>query len=129
MTVRRNDHDVTNSVNTTDAKAMSHVVSRMYEEAYQQYAPAALIQAFEDIRGLYRGERAGYHGCDTDYHNIQHVLDVTLAMARMMDGYVRTRTAKTLSGRLFQFGIIAALYHDSGYIRNRRDTRHHNGAE
>jgi len=129
MMVRRNEYDVTNSVNTTDVKEMSDVVSRMYEEAYQQDAPVALIQAFEDIRKLYRGESADYHECDTDYHDIQHVLDVTLAMARMMDGYVRSKTAKALSARLFQFGIIAALYHDCGYIRNRRDTRHHNGAE
>ena len=129
MAVRRNDYDVTNSVNTTDTKEMSDVVSRMYQDAYQQDAPATLVRAFEDLRSLYRGERAGYHQCDTDYHDVQHVLDVTLAMARMMDGYVRSKTARALSGRLFQFGIVAALYHDCGYIRNRRDTKHQNGAE
>src|SRR5262249_27670735 len=114
---------------TTDAAEVSDVISRMYEEAYQQDAPAPLVQAFQDLKGLYRGERVGYHECDTDYHDIQHVLDVTLAMARMMDGYVRSRTAAVLSGRLFQFGVVAALYPDCGYIRNRRDTKHRNGAE
>jgi hypothetical protein len=129
MKVRRNDYDVTNSVNTTDAGDVSDVVSRMYQELYQQDAPSSLIRAFEDLGKLYRGEQPGYHECDTDYHDVQHVLDVTLAMARMMDGYVRSNTARELSGRLFQFGVIAALYHDCGYIRSRKDTRHHNGAE
>jgi hypothetical protein len=30
---------------------------------------------------------------------------------------------------LFRFGIITALYHDCGYIRHRKDTKHANGAE
>src|SRR6185436_15164685 len=112
MKVRRNDYDVTNSVNTTDAMDVSDVVSRLYQDLYQRDAPASLLRAFEDFRRLYRGEKPGYHECDTDYHDIQHVLDVTLAMARMMDGYVRTTiTRRSLNERLFQFGVVAALHH------------------
>jgi hypothetical protein len=47
----------------------------------------------------------------------------------MMDGYVRTTCATALPERLFRLGILTALYHDCGYIRNRKDTRHRNGAE
>jgi hypothetical protein len=129
MKVRRNDYDVTNSVNTTDACEVSDVIARIYQELYQRDAPEPLARAFVDLRRLYRGEDPGYHECDTDYHDIQHVLDVTLAMARIMDGYVRAKTARALGERLFQFGVIAALYHDCGYIRSRKDTRHRNGAE
>ena len=129
MKVRRNDYDVTDSVNTTDAGEVSDVVSGIYRQLYQCDEPASMVRAFEDLRKLYRGERPGFHECDTDYHDIQHVLDVTLAMVRMMDGYVRNHTARSLNERLFQFGVVAALYHDSGYIRNRRDTKHQNGAE
>src|SRR2546426_9290134 len=32
----------------------------------------------------YDGGDLGYWPCDTEYHDIQHVLDVTLAMARLM---------------------------------------------
>lgn len=130
MKVRRNDYDVTNTVNTTDYEDVSAAVSRIYRDLYQQDAPATMGQAFEDLGRLYRGVYPGFHECDTDYHDIQHVLDVTLAMARLMDGCVRsTNNARTLTGRLFLFGVITALYHDSGYIRNRKDTRHQNGAE
>ena len=130
MKVRRNDYDVTNNVNTTDTKDVSDEVSRIYRDLYQQDAPATMAQVFEDLGRLYRGVNPGFHECDTDYHNIQHVLDVTLAMVRLMDGCVRsTNNAGTLTGRLFLFGVITALYHDCGYIRNRKDTRHQNGAE
>jgi hypothetical protein len=50
-------------------------------------------------------------------------------LVRLMDGAVRATNADVLSERLFQFGVITALYHDCGYIRHRRDTQHENGAE
>ena len=130
MKVRRNNYDVTNSVNTTDTGDVSEAVAGIYRDLYQQDAPAAMAQVFEDLGRLYRGGQPGFRECDTDYHDVQHVLDVTLAMARLMDGCVRsTNNASTLTGRLFLFGIITALYHDCGYIRSRKDTRHRNGAE
>src|SRR5688572_33242031 len=129
MRERRNDYDVTNRVNTTDPRDVSQEVSRIYEGIYEQAAPANLGGAFTDLARLYRGEQAGFRECDTDYHDVQHVLDVTLAMARLMDGCVRATSTDILDERLFRFGIILALYHDCGYIRHRKDTRHSNGAE
>ena len=129
MTVRRNDFDVTNTVNTTVPEEVCGEVSLIYQDLYQQGTPENLARAFVDLGRLYRGEYPGFRECDTDYHDLQHVLDVTLAMARLMNGCVRSTSAATLSERLFRFGVITALYHDCGYIRYRRDTKHRNGAE
>ena len=129
MTIRRNNYDVTNTVNTTVTEEVSDVVGGIYQDLYQREAPANLRQAFVDLGRLYRGEFPGFHECDTDYHDLQHVLDVTLAMARMMDGSVRGTSEQTLNERLFRLGVLTALYHDCGYIRYRKDTRHQNGAE
>jgi hypothetical protein len=126
---RRNEFDVENRVNTTEPDAVGSEVSRIFQELYQRADAANIGQAFCDLARLYRGEYPGFHACDTSYHDIQHVLDVTLAMARLMDGAVRSRHADVLSERLFRFGIVAALFHDCGYIRHRKDTRHMNGAE
>lgn len=129
MVERRSDYDVTNRVNTTDPQDISREVGRIYQDLYQRATPRNLGQAFTDLTRLYRGEDPGYHECDTDYHDIQHVLDVTLGMARLMDGCVRATSTDTITERLFLFGIIVALYHDCGYIRHRKDTKHANGAE
>ena len=126
---RRNEYDVANRINTTDAGEVSSEVCRIYQALYQQDHPANMVQAFHDLALLYRGEYPGYHACDTHYHDAQHVLDVTLAMARLMDGCVRATNADVLTERLFRFGVMTALYHDCGYIRHRKDTRHTNGAE
>ncbi|MDH4191323.1 MAG: HD domain-containing protein, partial [Betaproteobacteria bacterium] len=83
------------------------------------------------IARLYRGDHPAFHPCDTGYHDIQHVLDVALAMARLMDGYERSRYNGTppLPPEIFTLGIIAALFHDVGYLRRRNDRTHRYGAE
>jgi hypothetical protein len=126
---RRNEYDVQNRVNTTDPEAVAGEVCRIFQDLYQTSDAANIGEAFADLAALYRGHHPAYYACDTSYHDLQHVLDVTLAMARLMDGAVRARHADTLTERLFRFGIVTALYHDCGYIRHRKDTRHMHGAE
>lgn len=127
MEKRRNDYDVTDSVKTTDPDAVAAEVRRIYLDWYEKPGADSLNQPFENFAALYRGEHPDYHACDTGYHDMQHVLDVTLAMTRLLDGY--QRAGGRLDERLFRLGIILALYHDVGYIRSRKDTRHQQGAE
>ncbi len=130
MELRRNEYDVTNQVNTTDVSSVSREVSRIFQMLYPDVSPQPLNQSFDDVRRVFRGEYPGYRACDTDYHNLQHTLDVALAMARLMDGYERSREqSEPIGSRLFVFGTVTALLHDVGYIRRKHDTRHHNGAE
>ncbi|HYA20486.1 MAG TPA: hypothetical protein VEG25_07580 [Burkholderiales bacterium] len=130
MQTRRNEYDVTNQVKTTDSIAVSNEVCKIYQELYPDPNPDVLSQAFADLTRLYAGKYPGYMSCETSYHDIQHVLDVTLAMARLMDGYEHAAHGTERFGeRLFRLGIITALFHDCGYIRHRNDTKHQNGAE
>ncbi len=127
---RRNDYDVTDRVNTTEPASVNGEVNRIFLELYPNASTHVLNRCFRDLTRLQRGEYPGYHACDTSYHNLQHSLDVTLAMARLMDGYERTQDRSgELGARLFRFGIVTALFHDIGYLRKVNDTRHKNGAE
>ncbi len=130
MQSRRNAFDVSNQVNTTDVDCVSWEVSRIFLSLYPDASPQQLINSFDDVRAIYHGEYPGYRACDTGYHNLQHTLDVSLAMARLMDGYERTREgSEPIGSWLFVFGTVTALLHDVGYIRRNKDTRHSNGAE
>jgi hypothetical protein len=130
--LRRNDHDVTDSVRTTDPAAVGTEVVRIYRELFDP-TPAAgqLVRAFRDATLAYQGRHPDYFPCDTAYHDLQHVLDVTLAMARLLDGYQRGgRPAdERLTPQLFLAGVLAALFHDFGYLRRRSDRTHRHGAE
>ncbi|HWA14173.1 MAG TPA: HD domain-containing protein [Burkholderiales bacterium] len=130
MELRKNNFDVSNRVDTTDPQAINAEVVRIFLELYPDASVHVLNRSFRDMARLQLGEYPGYRACDTDYHNMQHSLDVTLAMARLMDGYERTRDrSDPLGARLFRFGIVTALFHDIGYLRKVNDTRHRNGAE
>jgi len=127
---RRNEYDVTDRINTTDPASVNGEVNRIFLELYPNASTHLLNRVFRDLARLLAGDYPGYHACDTSYHNLQHSLDVTLAMARLMDGYERTRERRPeLGARLFRFGIVTALFHDIGYLRKVNDTRHKNGAE
>ena len=125
-----NNLDVSNNVDVTDPAAVSAEVSRIFSRLYPACSGAAIDQAFHDVDRLYGGWFPGFHACDTPYHDIQHVLDVTLAMARLMDGHERTvPQPERLGGALFRLGIVTALFHDAGYVRRLEDTASRNGAE
>jgi len=142
--MRRSDHDVTNTIRTTDLRKVAGETLRVYRTLYDGTpsgvgdTPAETIErAFEDLGRLYAGEHPDYLPCDTAYHDIQHVLDVTLAMVRLMDGYERSREvtrsrvggSPALPAACFALGVVTALFHDFGYLRRRRDRRHRYGAE
>ena len=127
----RNDYDVTQSVRTTDPSSVAAEVIRLYHGLFPQASAEPLERAFAQLERAYDGGDLSYWPCETEYHDIQHVLDVTLAMARLMDGYERSRTNgdEKLYPELFVAGTLGALFHDFGYLRKRSDHRHRYGAE
>ncbi len=127
---RRNDFDVNNTVNVTDPDSVSDAVESLFLDLYPHARADTLKNAIAYIATLYRGEHPDFSPCDTAYHDLQHIMDVTLASSRLMDGYERTHKDGTaLGSELFTFGVLLALFHDSGYLRKRglEDDKH--GAE
>ncbi|MEQ1801513.1 MAG: hypothetical protein ABL989_06295 [Gammaproteobacteria bacterium] len=126
---RRNDYDVTNTVRVSSVDEVRNACQDLFQLGWPGAAFDQLWLAFHDFRRLFRGQTEGYVGCDTLYHDQQHSLDVTLAMARLMAGYEQTATEPDRLGHERAVaGLICALFHDSGYIR-RVGERLRNGAE
>ncbi|MDO8263974.1 MAG: hypothetical protein Q7T21_12230 [Gallionella sp.] len=130
MQFRQNNFDVTNTVNVTDSISVGDAVENIFLNLFPNASADTIRHAISYISRLYRGEHPCYAACDTGYHDMQHTLDVTLASARLLDGYERSqKKGDSLGEELFVFGILVALFHDSGYLRKRgiEDNRH--GAE
>ena len=121
--------DVSNSVDVTDPNAVGAEVLAILGARYPLSDFSAVNTLIADLTRLYRGDFPGFCACDIGYHNLQHVLDVTLAMARLIDGHDAAELdGARLGPDLALAGIAAALFHDSGYIRRSRDYRNKNGA-
>ena len=129
--MHRNDYDITGSIQTTSAEAVGREVVRLYHQSFPHASSKPLERAFTEVELMYTGRYPDYGPCETEYHDIQHVLDVTLAMARLMHGYEasRGRDAEPLGPSLFVAGALGALFHDFGYLRRHNDRRHRYGAE
>ena len=130
MQYRRSDYDVTNTVQVSSVSAVKRAVEELYSQTWPSGRVERLDTAFTDFERLFNGQFPGYLGCDTVYHDLQHSLDDTLAMARLLAGYDRTHAAEQrLGAERAMMGIVVALFHDAGYIRQTDDTMHRNGAE
>ena len=128
---RRNDYDVTDTVQVSNPAAVRDAVHALYSKTFSGASFDKLWLAFYDFERLFTGRFPGYKGCDTTYHDVQHTLDMTLAVARLIAGYERSvEPAERLGPRRAQMAIITSLFHDSGYIRhNERDKDFTNGAQ
>lgn len=130
MQFRRSDYDVTNTVQVSSVAAVQRAVEELFTQTWPGARTERLATAFADFERLFAGQYPGYYGCDTVYHDLQHSLDDTLAMARLLAGYDRSHPAdKRLGAERAVLGIVVALFHDAGYIRQLDDTKHRNGAE
>ena len=128
---RRNDFDVTNAVQVSKPAAVRDAVHELFADTFPGASFDKLWLAFHDFERLFTGNYPGYLGCDTTYHDLQHTLDMTLALARLLVGYERSvDPAERLGAHRAQMVIVTSLFHDSGYIRHaERDSEFQNGAE
>jgi len=128
---RRNDYDVTNTVQVSNPVAVRNAVQEIFAKAFPGMSFDKLWLAFYDFERLFTGRYPGYKGCDTTYHDMQHTLDMTLALARLVAGYERSvEPADRLGAARAQMAVVTSLFHDSGYIRHEiRDKDFSNGAE
>lgn len=126
---RRNHYDVTNRVEIARPQAVCEAVCELLAAVYPGTDLSPVHRAFLVFGQLYAGTLRGFKGCDTWYHDAQHSLDCALALARLLEGHERSSAAgEQLGGRRAVLGVIAALFHDAGYIRRDGDQAV-NGAE
>jgi hypothetical protein len=128
---RRNDYDVTNTVQVSSPPAVRNAVYEIFSATWPGASFDRLWLAFYDFQRLFTGRFPGYLGCDTTYHDMQHSLDMTLALARLVAGYEKSvEPADRLGPERALLAVIVSLFHDAGYIRHtERDQNFTNGAE
>jgi hypothetical protein len=128
---RRNTYDVTNQVNVASVVDVRNAVAEVFKSLYPTSAFDPVWLAFHDFERLFNGEHPEYHAVETTYHDIQHTLDMCLALIRLIAGYEKTvEAADRLGPQRTMMGLVTALFHDAGYLRHReRDMLYLNGAE
>ena len=127
---RRNDYDVTNTVQVSSAPQVRAAVADLFAALYPSSSFDSVWLAFHDFERVFRGLDPNYHAVDTTYHDMQHTLDMTLALARLIAGHeMSVEPGDRLGPDRAELAIVSALFHDVGYLRHRdRDAAAVNGA-
>jgi hypothetical protein len=121
--IRRNDFDVTNTVQVSSTAAVRSAVQELYLDTWPDIELGPLLRSFDYFEKLFAGEVPGYYGVDTVYHDRQHTLDITLALARLVVGYERQHGPHLrLGAERATVGLIVGLFHDMGYLRRADDS-------
>ncbi len=81
--------------------------------------PSQISNAFGFMVSLYQGRWPAEQACNTYFHDLRHITDTTLAMARLIHGAFLT--GHRMNQRQIFTGLVAAMAHDAGYIQDKMD--------
>jgi hypothetical protein len=95
-------------------------------EAYRAMFPKGdrlfVPRIFGWAREIFGGQHADYLPIDARYHDFEHTLQGTLCMARLLRCRHDAGAEPALPQRLVELSLIAILFHDTGYLKQRGDT-------
>jgi hypothetical protein len=114
-----NDKQLYDLINTESAKEVLDEVQIILNMISPDFQQDSVTEAFSTVVELYQGQHQGFKACNTEYHDLRHTTETFLAMARLLHG-------AQLNGEGFTqphvtLGLIAALFHDAGYIQEEND--------
>lgn len=107
-------------VDMESPEAVHNEVLHILSLVNPEFNPEPVDRVFKFTVDLYVGRLKEYKACNTDYHNLRHITDTYLAMARLLHGMHLSEN--NLSMREIILGLIGALMHDTGMIQESSDT-------
>ena len=81
---------------------------------------AQVREVVEEVEELYRGKWAAFEPCDIPYHDLRHAWKVAQTTLILLEGRERAGVEK-IPGEYRFLALIGALFHDSGYLKERGD--------
>ncbi len=94
-------------------------VETIFKMVSPNFDTTLLRKAFNVTVDLFNGDYPGYRACNTEYHDLRHTTDAFLSMARLVHGGIVD--GQSFTQEYIVTGLIAALFHDSGYIQQEND--------
>ena len=110
------------SVNTQDARAVERRVVDAHQQLFPGRDPGIIPAQFAWVESIFLGRDPEFLPIDALYHDLEHTLQGTLALATLLHRRGQESVAPVLSAREFELAIMAILIHDTGYLKRRDDT-------
>jgi hypothetical protein len=66
---------------------------------------------------MFEGRNVGYQAIDMEYHDYEHTLQATVCLVQMLEGRSLTTDQPEPLVRDWELSVMAALLHDTGFLR------------
>lgn len=108
---------------TKDPTAVEGEVQAAYLTIFPRGDRRFVPEAFRWTRECFAGNYRDYQAVDAPYHDLEHTLQGTLCMARLLVRRHEAKARPQVSRRMFELGLLAILLHDTGYLKKRDDVQ------
>lgn len=109
------------SVDTRNPAAVLAECQEIWRRLPVAGAAEPMVHAVDWVLAAFAGREPAYEPLDTPYHDLEHTLQATLCLTRLFAGWNTSQASPQLDARAIQLGTIAALFHDTGYLKDRGD--------
>lgn len=116
------------TINTKSPEAVATAAKDAFVVMGATQSGPLLDKVFAGTSRMFAGEYPGLLPIDMFYHNHEHTLQATLCAVHMLIGRNRTNAEPGLSIRDCELTVMAALLHDTGFLK-RLDDRSGTGAK
>jgi len=106
---------------TRDPIAVGNEVGAIHATLFPDGERAFVPRVFGWATQCFRGEHGDYLPVDVGYHDFEHTLQGVLCLARLLQGRHRAGIEPRLTSEAFELGILAILFHDTGYLKRQGD--------
>jgi hypothetical protein len=90
---------------------------KLFPDAERSFVP----RAFEWLVQCFTGKYDDYQAVDAQYHDLEHTLQGTLCLARLLHNRHKAKATPVMTERMFQLSLLAIIFHDTGYLKKRND--------
>jgi hypothetical protein len=109
--------------------ATSELVHHALREAFGETKASLSNRLITFAFDLYHGKNPDFQPCDTAFHDFDHTMQATAAVADLLAAHGKTPIIARLNLRDWELSLAAAILHDTGYLKRRNDAAIGSGAK
>ncbi len=110
-------------IDTSRPETVAEAVKAIFKSIGGEASFALIDRVFSDISAFFEGRRPGYQAIDMEYHDFEHTLQVTMCLVHLLEGRSCAGASPVLEVRYWELAVIAALLHDTGFLKESGDRK------
>lgn len=109
------------AIDTENPNAVAEALKSLFAMGEGQGSFPLIDRAVADVAKMFNGHWPGYQAIDMEYHDLDHTLQVTVCMSHLLKGWELTSEKPVLGIRDRELAVLAALLHDTGFLKEDGD--------